>query len=647
VLVSRIRGTFPQLFLGSFTYPLSARGLLTMIVGGAVFASLAYIGLGTSMFGAAVLVTYLYFLVRASALGEQDLPKWKELLALGQLVLGIVRFAPALFTTLLPFIGYVVFFKHWAGIGAYTSDPIAYATLSIGVLWTPMAFMLAAAASPLTTILNPIAAARSIWRIAGAYFTMTFMLCLLAAGTSMIYVLGRFFAATLELPVLPVMYAAAVTLYLPLVGGRLLGVLLLKRGADMGIADLPEYLVPALEPSMLQPEPVRERADDSDLDIDFSNSPHAIELPESPAETAVPIDALVPIASATRAGDLTTNSEELAEAMLTEGVIEVPESADDLVVSHQLSQEVQALPSASAESLDLGAALDGDPSDLTLTEATFTADGADPNGVLSTPPNVDGALELSDVSETPETTGNNEIVGDETFPTEESVEATAIPAQHIHLGVEVARIELKKREVIRTDLRTTEVLRPSTPRPPPRPPPRSSESRRGGAALAEGPPADLSPEPPHVDPTLNGAAADRMELEGSTTPAPPAVFPSEEPTDDDVRFMAEAEDYDSIVDAYRTRKGAITVLTDEELFRTAEAAQNMSDMATAAHVLRRLAHDHPKSSLAPDAMLNAGILLVRELDSPGDGKRVLNRLIRLYPESTAAISARRLVDGRK
>jgi hypothetical protein len=163
-----------------------------------------------------------------------------------------------------------------------------------------------------------------------------------------------------------------------------------------------------------------------------------------------------------------------------------------------------------------------------------------------------------------------------------------------------------------------------------------SESLDLGSAL-DGDPSDLTA----TEPTFNAAvsAANGNPQSGAS------LAPSDEPTDDDVRFMAEAEDYESIVDAYRARKGAVTVLSAEELLRTAEAAQNMSDMATAAHVLRRLAHDYPDSPLAPDALLNAGILLIRELDSPADGRRLLSRLIRTYPESTAATGARPMVES--
>jgi hypothetical protein len=119
--------------------------------------------------------------------------------------------------------------------------------------------------------------------------------------------------------------------------------------------------------------------------------------------------------------------------------------------------------------------------------------------------------------------------------------------------------------------------------------------------------------------------------------------PSERSTDQEIRAMAEAGRFDFVARAYRDRLGVVAVLSAEELRRTAEAAGATGDVETATHALRRLAHDFPGSILAPDALLDAGVLLTRELGQPEEGQTLLEHLVAAYPQSKAAAEGRRIL----
>jgi len=115
------------------------------------------------------------------------------------------------------------------------------------------------------------------------------------------------------------------------------------------------------------------------------------------------------------------------------------------------------------------------------------------------------------------------------------------------------------------------------------------------------------------------------------------------PTDAEIRVLASSGQYGTLAAAYRARMGAVTILSADELRFTADAALRMSDFQTASHALKRIGYDHSTSPHAPDALLQGGILIGRELRRPADGQKLLRHLIQSYPQSPAAEQARRLL----
>jgi hypothetical protein len=538
ILVPRIPETFPALILGSFVFPFSLTGFLTLFVWGLLFTITSYIGVAATGVAAVVFISHLLLVIRLTSVGEHDLPDVQDFSNILELLGALFRFVLVAAAASFPFLVYATYVKGATNPSAYFEDPVAYATLFIGFIWAPMACVLAATNSPITAVINPAVAIVYSTKIFGDYLLATLAFWLLGVGAVVIAAAGMFFTTTVEMPLLPRLYSNTVAVYLPLVMARILGLLLLTRGADLGYGSAREYFDPVLgdilppyEPERtptptLPPEGIDDTYGVTNASADrkpASIAPNGIEPP--PAEDF----GLVPIAASSREGDLTATGDEeiLTPTSVPPDTVSLPPEDGEMIIQHRLSSELEHITGRNGTvhgELELEAdpsdgpapELDGRPSDPTLTEPTF---------------------------------------GNMTGPT--PVVAAAEPA----------------------------------------------------------------------------AEEELLELDNG-------------PSDQQIRALADGHKYEELAAAYRARKGAITVLSAEELLQTAEAANGLSDLQTVSHALRRIGYDHPRSPLAPDALLNAGILLIRELGKPIDGERLLQRLLTTYPNSSAAQSARRLVEAR-
>jgi tetratricopeptide (TPR) repeat protein len=125
----------------------------------------------------------------------------------------------------------------------------------------------------------------------------------------------------------------------------------------------------------------------------------------------------------------------------------------------------------------------------------------------------------------------------------------------------------------------------------------------------------------------------------------PALAEEELPTDEEIRVWADLKQFEAVAVAYRSRQGAVSVLSADELVETGRAAFQRKDWQTAAHALKRVGRDYPDCAQAPQALLVSGRLLSERLQRNDEGLKLLGLLIRQYPESGEAAKARAILEG--
>ncbi|MBF5043189.1 hypothetical protein FGE12_12390 [Aggregicoccus sp. 17bor-14] len=170
-------------------------------------------------------------------------------------------------------------------------DPVVWLLVLLGLLWLPASVASAAAGTPMLQVLNPLQALRFARCIPRDY-------ALAAAATALVLLVGggvQLVGAGLAMvPVVGAILACALATYAPLVLGRVLGLLLYVRGADLGLMrpeDAYEAVTPVGEPqgqlpeALAQPEHVQRRRAAVELDAAQASPPPA--APRAPAPPRV------------------------------------------------------------------------------------------------------------------------------------------------------------------------------------------------------------------------------------------------------------------------------------------------------------------------------------------------------------------------
>lgn len=259
ILVPRARGSFLSLVPGAFAYPFSASGLMTLAGAGLVFSLVERGGCLASLLVSGFTYALMFQIVRTTALGEEDLPIGGESdpwAAVGSLVKGACAVAVAL----LPAILYVALcyearelLETETPFLALGFDPFLYLSLSLGALWGTAALMFAATHSPFLTLVNPMSAFRLARGAGFDFVAATVLFWLLLAAEQYVKAISGGFEEMVPVPIAARAFARAMTLYLPFVSARMLGLFLLVRGPSLGYGLAEDAMVPVLGDT--QPEP--------------------------------------------------------------------------------------------------------------------------------------------------------------------------------------------------------------------------------------------------------------------------------------------------------------------------------------------------------------------------------------------------------
>lgn len=244
--VARGRGAYASLLARAFVYPFSLNGFWMMAAFGIALYAIGAVGL--HRFASALLVSYLFLVVRVSALGKHDVPDADDFTHVADLAATLGKAVLAFVLSVVPAAAYVFVAEKvnpqgWFG---HFDEPLLWVALLLGLLWTPVAMMFAAIQSPIATIVNPLSALQVVRVLRVDYVLLLAVFWGLMLVSQVVDVFGAVFAANLPVPILGGVIARSVGMYVPLVGARAVGLLLYARGPEFGYGQADENLEPAL-----------------------------------------------------------------------------------------------------------------------------------------------------------------------------------------------------------------------------------------------------------------------------------------------------------------------------------------------------------------------------------------------------------------
>lgn len=180
----------------------------------------------------------------------------------------------------------------WAALRAVSHvlrDPLVWLCLVVGLLWWPLAFLLATTDAPFLSFVSPLVLVRLVARLGSDYPVLLGALVATWIAGGAVTFTAAAVGWLVPIPVVaPVLHFAA-SLYGQLVAGRVVGLLLYVRGADLGYlreAEAFEPLGPPMAPRGTRPlpagfEPVGEV-------VPFHGEAASPEAPSQPPSLEVP-----------------------------------------------------------------------------------------------------------------------------------------------------------------------------------------------------------------------------------------------------------------------------------------------------------------------------------------------------------------------
>ena len=225
---SRVARPLPTLLAGAFIYPFRGSTVLWAIGLLVVTTFLRFVPLVGGLLAISAELGFLFAVLRSSAAGESELrveasdiadftswfgPLFKYLAAFA------LSFGPAIFLAILLS----------QNRNEASTLLIIYGAGGLGLLYFPAALVVAAHSEGCLGVLNPVAGVTFISRIPGPYaITLAFLSLAVAAGAGMLTT-----AAAIDIPIVGLIARSIASLYAPLVGMRMLGLLMEEHAEEL------------------------------------------------------------------------------------------------------------------------------------------------------------------------------------------------------------------------------------------------------------------------------------------------------------------------------------------------------------------------------------------------------------------------------
>ena len=251
---------------GAFRFPLAGEGLPAWLGISLWLYACSWLGLLGSFIGWGVAMASFFGLTRSTARGGDSLELSDFQEPFQGIVIPLVRFALATLPA-------------WGGIlaAAYLGLPwLSWTSLAVAALWSPTAFIGAAANTNLVHMLNPVRVLGATSRI-GKDFGV-YLAALLGVGVMMVVsaLLAMLISKWVLVPVIGGVMMQMVLCYAPFVGARVAGLVLMLHGPVFGWGEELDLYEPLLGATQPRGElPVKESSLPRHL-------PQSIELPPEP-----------------------------------------------------------------------------------------------------------------------------------------------------------------------------------------------------------------------------------------------------------------------------------------------------------------------------------------------------------------------------
>jgi hypothetical protein len=221
---------------GAFRYPLTADGIITLMVGVLVFTVGHYLMfiaaffpllgfifvMGISIIGAGYLTGYLMTIVERTAHGEDEPPDWPDLTDWEETILKPFGFLLGL---CIVGVGPSIAYRYLAHPPV---EAVALAIFAAGLLYMPMGLLCVALANDYAG-LNPIRVIRAIFSVPGRYFVAWLLVaCCVAAELQ-----GGAWVSQIPVPFVGTVLQQIVSCYFLFVAMRILGLLYLKSSPQL------------------------------------------------------------------------------------------------------------------------------------------------------------------------------------------------------------------------------------------------------------------------------------------------------------------------------------------------------------------------------------------------------------------------------
>lgn len=226
-----------------FTRHLFTGAGLTQLL--AVSILISFFTLFRPILGFLVMVSYVFQVIRSASNGSEKLPEPADFEGWSDLILPVFRLGAALSLIWAPALFYIVY-----GIGlrelwddpTLINDPMLYAILAFGSLYVPAAIIAAAVAQSVLAVINPLITIRMIARIPGQY-ALTFLVSVVLLFAHAVTSAG-FELVFSYIPLVGFLFAGFCQMFIPVIGGFILGRLIFQNADHFGVFGLHEREVP-------------------------------------------------------------------------------------------------------------------------------------------------------------------------------------------------------------------------------------------------------------------------------------------------------------------------------------------------------------------------------------------------------------------
>lgn len=246
--VHRSHAPFSRRLLGALTYPLRKSGLLALLAVGAVVAlSRGVASMLPFLIGIIPLSIWLgsfwgslFWIVRSTAMGAEHFtaPDFHDVHH--DLVRPAIRGTVATALVWIPAILFVVMADKLD-----LADALFWVVVLISALYAPMALMIAATGESTLSLLNPFKVIGISMRLGPAYLTVAAWMVPLAMLHGVLMTVDAM-VSSLNIPLLASVLGEAISLYVPFVMARMIGLLLYVHGDRVGYGIDSEFYEPAL-----------------------------------------------------------------------------------------------------------------------------------------------------------------------------------------------------------------------------------------------------------------------------------------------------------------------------------------------------------------------------------------------------------------